>query len=194
MNWDLLLFLKAWARSPRKIGAVIPSSTSLAKAMADQVTVVPGRAVVELGAGTGAVTQALLERGVNPKDLIVIESDAVFCSRLRQRFPEIRILNIDATRLEQVFQRHRIDNLDTIVSSLPLLSLDRRSQRAILEQSFDLLGQDGAFIQYTYGVGSPVRKQFRQVSDVDGFRVKQIWRNLPPATIWLYRSRQGQVT
>jgi phosphatidylethanolamine/phosphatidyl-N-methylethanolamine N-methyltransferase len=175
MNWDLLLFLKAWARSPRKVGAVIPSSPVLAKAMAKQVELEPGRLVVE--------------RGIRPEDLIVVEMDPVFCSRLRQRFPQLRILNIDATRLEPVLRRHHIDHVDTIVSSLPLLSLDRKSQGAILRQSFQLLGGRGTFIQYTYGVGSPICSQFYRGLGLSGQRLSQIWRNMPPATIWRYRSK-----
>ena len=189
MNWDLLVFLKAWARSPRKVGAVIPSSPILAKAMAEQVELIPGQLVVELGAGTGAVTRALVERGIRPQDLIVIEMDPVFCSRLRQRFPQLQILNIDATRLEPVLRRHHIDSVDTIVSSLPLLSLDRKSQNAILRQSFRLLGGHGAFIQYTYGVGSPIHNRFYKGLGLSGQRISQIWRNMPPATIWRYRHK-----
>ena len=157
MNWDILIFLKAWIRSPRTVGAVIPSSPVLASAMADQVVPEAGKTVVELGAGTGSVTHALLKRGVQPQDLVVIETDPVFCKKLRLRFPDIRILNVDAVRLEQVFKRYQISNVDTIVSSLPLLSLERRPQQAILEQCFQILGQGGKFIQYTYGVGSPIQ-------------------------------------
>ena len=189
MNWDLLLFLKAWVRSPRKVGAVIPSSPILAKAMARQVELEPGRVVVELGAGTGSVTHALIRRGIRPEDLIVIEMDPVFCSRLRQRFPQLRILNIDATRLEPVLRRHQINRVDTIVSSLPLLSLDRKTQATILRQSFHLLGAGGTFIQYTYGVGSPIRSRFCRAMGLSGQRISQIWRNMPPATIWRYRHK-----
>jgi phosphatidylethanolamine/phosphatidyl-N-methylethanolamine N-methyltransferase len=192
MNWDILVFLKAWIRSPRKIGAVIPSSPILAKAMADQVKTSDNKTVVELGAGTGSVTHALLQHGIQPQNLIVIESDPVFCKRLRLRFPDVRILNVDATRLEQVFHRYEINNINSIVSSLPLLSLDRRSQSAILEQSFRLLGQDGEFIQYTYGIGSPIRKWYRRHFEVDGYTVKQIWRNVPPATIWRYKQSEPE--
>lgn len=186
MNRDVFVFLKAWARSPRKVGAIIPSSPVLARAMAAQVTPAPGKIVVELGAGTGAVTRALLARGINIRDLIVIESDPVFCRRLRQLFPDIHIFNADATRLEQVFKRHQIQSIDTIVSSLPLLSIDRRSQARILEQSFRLLGSHGTFVQYTYSVGSPVRSSIRRRFSVKGHRVSQIWRNVPPATVWRY--------
>jgi phosphatidylethanolamine/phosphatidyl-N-methylethanolamine N-methyltransferase len=161
--------------------------------MADQVKPGANKTVVELGAGTGSVTHALLKHGVHPHDLIVIESDPVFCKRLRLRFPGVRILNVDATRLEQALHRYRINNINTIVSSLPLLSLDHRSQSVILEQSFRLLDHDGEFIQYTYGIGSPVRKWYRHHLDIVGYTVKQIWRNVPPATIWRYKQSRKQL-
>ena len=102
---------------------------------------------------------------------VIIERDPVFCRKLRQRFPQLRIFNIDATRLEPVLRRHHIDHIDTIVSSLPLLSLDKKSQNEILKQSFSLLGQDGSFIQYTYGVGSPIRRHFYQHFELSGRRI-----------------------
>jgi len=158
--------------------------------MAKQVTPAADKLVVELGAGTGSVTQALLKQGIQPHNLIVIESDPVFCKKLRTKFPDIQILNVDASRLEQVFRRHRIDNISAIISSLPLLSLDRRTQEAVLTQSFSLLGLEGEFIQFTYGVGSPIRKWHRHLLDIDGHTVKQVWRNIPPATIWRYKQRE----
>lgn len=187
MNWDILLFFKAWVRAPRKTGAIIPSSPILARAMAAQVRVRPGKKVLELGAGTGAVTHALLDAGVAADDLIVIEYDPVFCQRLRQRFPRALILNADATRLEGVLARHGITQVDFIVSSLPLLSLDRVSQAAIIEQCCRALAPEGVLLQYTYGFGSPVRTALRARHGIRGERMQQIWRNVPPATVWRYR-------
>ena len=96
---DLRLFLTYWVRAPLRTGAVLPSGTGLARTMAAQVNVTQEETVVELGAGTGAVTRALLERGIPAERLLVVERNPAFYHRLRAKFPELRVLQGDARNL-----------------------------------------------------------------------------------------------
>jgi phosphatidylethanolamine/phosphatidyl-N-methylethanolamine N-methyltransferase len=183
---DIWLFARGWLRSPFKVGAVLPSSMALARAMAGQVDTHSGDPVIELGGGTGAVTRALLDHGVDPKQLFVVERDPGFCRRLQDRFPHVQLLNIDATGIADALRARGIERAGHVVSSLPLLSLDRRTGEAILRSSFDILGGEGAFIQYTYGAGSPIRPHLLKELDITGCTADRIWMNVPPATVWRY--------
>lgn len=183
---DVWLFARGWLRSPFKVGAVLPSSMALARAMAGQVDSGSTDPVVELGGGTGSVTRALLEHGVDPSRLFVVERDPGFCGRLRDRFPEVQLLNIDATGIADALRTRGIERVGHVVSSLPLLSLDRRTGEAILRSSFDILDDEGAFVQYTYGAGSPVRPHLLKELDITGCTADRVWMNVPPATVWRY--------
>src|ERR671910_1128831 len=93
------LFFRQWLRSPKSMGSIIPSSRALARAVAAQVAWQPGQVVVELGAGTGAISQALTDSGLPPEALMMIELDRSLFEYLRERFPQVRVVNGDATRL-----------------------------------------------------------------------------------------------
>ena len=86
-------FLRAWLESPLRTGAQLPSGRDLSNAMAAPVDPAARGAVVELGAGTGAVTQALVDRGVHPKRLVLIEANPQFCGLLSERYGEARVAN-----------------------------------------------------------------------------------------------------
>ncbi len=181
------LFLARWLIAPHKIGALTPASRHLARAMAAQI--VPGSGlVVELGAGTGSVTKALLEAGLAPADLIVVESDAAFCALLKRRFPALRIICGDAAQLRGLLAPLGVGRVASVVSSLPLLSMPHAVRQRIVDESFALLAENGAFIQYTYGAFSPLR---RRKAGLKGELAARIWRNFPPAAVWRFRRRSA---
>lgn len=140
--------------------------------------------VVELGGGTGSITRALLERGLAPDRLVVIERDRTLAALLRTRFPGVRVLHGDAAALVALLRPLAIDCAAAVVSSLPLLSLPKQMRRRIVEESFALLGERGIFVQYTYGVASPLpAPEF----GLCGHVAQRIWRNFPPAVVWRFR-------
>ena len=104
--------------------------------------------VVELGAGTGTVTRQLLDAGIAPRRLVVVEQSPVMVSLLRERFPQLAILEADARWLADCLPRDR--QVDCIVSSLPLLSLNERVRNQIISAMFEVLHEGGLLIQYTY--------------------------------------------
>jgi len=181
---EAALFLSRWIKAPHLIGALAPSSRGLAQAMARQIDPKDEGAVVELGGGTGSITRALLERGLSPDRLVVVERDRTLAALLRTRFPGVRVLHGDAADLVALLRPLAIERAASVVSSLPLLSLPKWMRRRIVEESFALLGQNGTFVQYTYGVASPVAApEFGLIGEV----AQRIWRNFPPAVVWRFR-------
>jgi phosphatidylethanolamine/phosphatidyl-N-methylethanolamine N-methyltransferase len=169
------------------MGSLVPSSKVLGRAMAEQLAALgPEEYVVELGPGSGAVTRALCEAGIAQKRLLVIERDHAFIALLKQEFPEALILLEDATNLEDVLKKYNIRQVAAVVSSLPLLSLPAQVCEAIVHASFRVLKKEGIFVQFTYGLFSPVPAQHQQAVGISGRIVKRIWRNFPPARVWRY--------
>jgi phosphatidylethanolamine/phosphatidyl-N-methylethanolamine N-methyltransferase len=183
-----VLFFTRWLKDPLKVGAIAPSSRDLAEAMARLVPPGSRLPVIELGGGTGVVTRALLDAGVAPKRLFVIERDAHFHSLLTERFPGVSILAGDAAELVALLAPLGITKVAAVVSGLPLLAMRKTTQQRIIEQSFALLEPDAPLIQFTYGLFSPIpRREF----GVRGEVKRRILNNLPPASVWLYHRPAG---
>jgi phosphatidylethanolamine/phosphatidyl-N-methylethanolamine N-methyltransferase len=182
----LLNFLTSWFRNPKTVGAIAPSGPVLSRAMAAMVDPALEGPIVELGPGTGPVTAALLERGIDPKRLVLVEYDKDFCARLRRRFPEVNVIEGDAFALDATLGVHAKLPLAAIVSSLPLLNFPQEQRSELIEISMRLLRPRAPFIQFTYGANSPlpVTSALYETS-----ASKRIWRNLPPARVWTYRAK-----
>jgi phosphatidylethanolamine/phosphatidyl-N-methylethanolamine N-methyltransferase len=177
------LFLARWLKAPHRIGAVAPASRGLARAMARQIDLSAAGPVIELGGGTGSITRALLEFGLDPARLIVVERDRRLHALLQARFPGLRVLRGDAAHLRALLAPLGIAQVSAVVSSLPLLSMPKRLRDRIIEESVGLLGPQGSLVQYTYGLVSPLaRRDFGLTGEVTA----RIWRNLPPAVVWRF--------
>jgi phosphatidylethanolamine/phosphatidyl-N-methylethanolamine N-methyltransferase len=185
---DEARFIKRWLDNPKATGAVSPSGRFLARAMASYVDPDADGPIIELGPGTGPVTEALLERGIAPERLILVEYDASFCKLLARRFPKARIVQGDAYRLAETLRPILKEPAACIVSSLPLLTRPERGRLNLLRDAFELMQPEGTFIQFTYGLASPVPLTSR----LSGLRFRaeashSVWLNLPPARVWVYR-------
>jgi len=182
-------FLSAWLRNPLQTGALVPSGSALATAMAAQVE--PDRgSVVELGAGTGVITRALLSRGVEPEHLVLLEKDHRLAAQLNQRFPQVYVLRGDAGRLKKILEQASVGQPGTVVSSLPLLSIPSQLRLRVLSQIFSILESDGELIQFTYSPLPPISAALATALKVTGSRVARVPWNLPPAAVWVYRRRR----
>jgi phosphatidylethanolamine/phosphatidyl-N-methylethanolamine N-methyltransferase len=178
------LFLKQWVRGPFRMGALAPSGPALARLMAHQVDPKGPGTVVELGPGTGSITAALLEAGVAPERLILVEREEELCRWLKNRFPRLRILHEDAAHLAQRLVERGIVSVEAVVSSLPLLSMPPRTSHAIIDQAFGVLGPSGALIQFTYGPRCPIPRSLVARHGFEARPAGTAWLNLPPATVW----------
>ena len=185
---DEARFFKTWVDSPGLTGAVSPSGRSLARAMARCVDPQSRGLVVELGPGTGPVTEALLERGVAPERLVLIEYASPFCNLLRKRFPNTRIVQGDAYRLATTLSGLVDGTVAAVVSSLPLLNRPDADRLSLIDNAFALMGRDGLFVQFTYGLTSPIPIGTPGVRDAyTADADAPVWLNLPPARVWRYR-------
>jgi phosphatidylethanolamine/phosphatidyl-N-methylethanolamine N-methyltransferase len=183
MSSEPILFLKRWLKDPLRIGAIAPSGRELAAAMARQVPAGSVEPVIELGGGTGVITQALLEAGIAADRLIVVERDEALHAWLVERFPAVRILHGDAADLRSLLSPLGIERASAVVSGLPLLAMRESVRDRIIADSFALLGPNAPFIQFTYGPASPIP---RRKLGVQGELKRLILNNLPPASVWLY--------
>lgn len=187
---DSRLLFKLWLKNPRSIGAVAVSGSELAAAMARQVPQHQNGFVVELGGGTGAVTRAILAAGIAAERLVVVERDPLLHKHLVERFPGVKILLGDAVHLPTLLKRHGIAPVAAIVSSLPLLSLKKSIQLRIGAQAFAVLQPGAPFIQFTYGLFSPLP---RSRLGITGEVEERVLQNLPPASVWRYSRPAGAI-
>jgi phosphatidylethanolamine/phosphatidyl-N-methylethanolamine N-methyltransferase len=185
---DILPFLRAWALHPGRVGAIAPSGAALAALMASEITSGSGP-VIELGPGTGVFTRAILARGIREEDLTLIECGSDFVRLLQLRFPEARVLQVDAAWLahHNLFENAPIG---AVVSGLPLLNIPARKVIAILSGAFGYMRPGGAFYQFTYGPRCPVQRPFLDRLGLKATRVGRAVLNVPPATVYRISRRR----
>lgn len=180
-NRDFSFFLN-WLASPRRIGAPLSSSAALADLMTERIsrTDLP---IVELGVGTGAITRALIRRGVSQHNLTLVEINDVFVRHLRAEFPHANVVRCGVSALKTVFDRQQL-RPSIVVSSLPLLSMPHRERRTILQESFDLVGRSGKFYQFSYGPRCPVPASILSDLELVAEHMGTVWFNFPPARVY----------
>ena len=177
-------FIRTWFENPLSTGAVMPSSKALARTMASYVDPQSTGPVIELGPGTGPVTEALVQRGVDPKRLILVEFDPDFCRLLRTRYPAATVVQGDAYRLKRLLSDTVRDPAAAMVSGLPLVTKPLRTRLRLISDALGLLAPGAPFIQFTYAMVPPIPKG---LSGITAKASDLIWLNLPPARVWVYR-------
>jgi phosphatidylethanolamine/phosphatidyl-N-methylethanolamine N-methyltransferase len=179
---DNLRFLRALVTRPKMIGALAPSSPALAKAIAREIDSGVGP-VLEVGPGTGVVSEAILAHGVPPEQLTLLEYDEDMARHLAARFPKIHVIQGDAFDLDRILGPRHSAPFGAIVSGIPLLNHPVARRRTYVEGLARRLAPGAPLIQFSYGAHAPV-------APPPGFvvvRAAQIWANIPPAKVWVYR-------
>lgn len=185
-------YLRAWLANPFGFGAIAPSGPALAALITSELTPETGR-VLELGTGKGALTGAILERGVAESDLVLVERRPDFAALLRQRFPSAQVASMDAMEIAGLAHHFETQPLGAIVSGLPLLTMPSVKVDAILAAGFELLRPGGAFYQFTYSARSPVPRARLEKLGLDAERIGWAFLNIPPASVYRI-SRKHTVT
>jgi phosphatidylethanolamine/phosphatidyl-N-methylethanolamine N-methyltransferase len=181
---DEVRFIRSWIERPLTIGAVAPSSKMLARTMARYVDPHSDGPVVELGPGTGPVTAALVEAGVDPARLVLVEFNPAFCRILRARYPDATLVQGDAYSMRRLLETLLLQPAAAVVSGLPLVTKPMRMRLRLIRDAFDLMLPGAPFVQFTYSVASPLPRR------LGGFTVEKyerIRQNIPPARVWVYR-------
>ena len=181
---DEVRFIRSWIERPLTIGALTPSGKMLARAMARYVDPHSDGPVVELGPETGPVTAALVEAGVDPSRLVLVEFNHTFCRILRTRYPGVTLVQGDAYSMRRLLETLLLQPAAAVVSGLPLVTKPMRQRLRLIRDAFDLMLPGAPFVQFTYSVASPLPRR------LSGFTVEaseRIWMNIPPARVWVYR-------
>ncbi len=177
------LFLQRWARNPLQMGSVVPSSPALGRRIAALTRHGPEERVLELGAGTGAVSRALLAGGVPAERLAVLEIVPEMAEHLEATLPGVSVIRGDAFALETALPRAWHARIGTVICGIPLVLLPLERQRAFV-RAVEAVAPGRGFLLYTYCVTSPL--PWRRL----GLRAtREAWTplNLPPASVWRYR-------
>ncbi|HET7930849.1 MAG TPA: methyltransferase domain-containing protein [Rhodanobacteraceae bacterium] len=182
-------FLRQWFRDPVKMASVTPSGRQLARLMVAQLPPDCSR-VIEVGAGTGVFTRALLDAGIARSQLLVVEINPDLAAFLRGRFPGVEVACADARHLGALVNGQGPlgdGSADAVVSGLGMLSMSSALRVDILRAAFAALADGGRFIQFTYGPFSPVRRREREALGLRMRRGGFALRNLPPANVFVYQ-------
>jgi len=181
---DELRFFRTWIEKPLSMGAVTPSGKALARTMAEYVDPHSDGPIIELGPGTGPVTEALVARGIDPARLVLVEFDPTFCRLLSKRYPEATVVQGDAYRLRTLLTSVLRQPAAAVVSGLPLFTKPLKMRLRLLQEAFGLMAGGAPFVQFTYAAYSPIPRRLERVKSEASER---IWTNIPPARVWVYR-------
>lgn len=181
----LVLFAKEILQNPRGVGAACPSSPQLGKAVAKFVpATAESGLVIELGAGTGVVTKALLKRGIAPERIVAVELSPHLATYLRHHYPQVRVIEGDATHLRNLLGEES-SPVSTVICGLPFRILPPRVIHGIVTEVEKVLSKNGLYMQYTYDLMKErdpfLPHHFKRVSS------KLVWGNIPPARVNVYQ-------
>ena len=186
-NRDLLPFLRAWLAAPLRVAAIAPSGPALARAITAGISAA-SMPVIEFGPGTGVFTQAILDAGVTPDQLVMVEAGANFAAMMRTRFPAVRLVEGSAAELADVVL-FGPGMAGAVVSGLPILSMPKLVVLAILAKAFSELRPGGAMYQFTYGYRCPVADTILDALDLKASRTATVLVNAPPASVYKIERR-----
>ena len=183
---DTTLFLQEWFANPQRTGSVVPSSRHLAAAMARWLPSDPESYVLELGPGTGMITEALLRRGLREDRLVAIENNPKMARLLHERFPRAHVIAGDAWHLDDLLRRHRepIESVGAVISSLPLLNFSEELAQSLAKKIRDVLEPQGNWVQFSYRIH---KLRPRGASSFRLHASKIVWFNFPPARVSVFR-------
>jgi phosphatidylethanolamine/phosphatidyl-N-methylethanolamine N-methyltransferase len=183
---DTTVFLQEWFANPQRTGSLAPSSPQLAAAMAHWLPADPESYVLELGPGTGAVTEALIQRGLREDRLVAIERNPKMARLLREKFPRAQIIIGDAWHLDHLLrnQREPVESVGAVISSLPLLNFPHEEAEALTQKIRAVLEPEGNWVQYSYHLG---KKQVRGAASFQLRASKIVWLNFPPARVSVFQ-------
>lgn len=175
-------FIRQLIKRPLNTVALAPSSRTLCDAMVAGLAPADG-AVIELGPGTGKITESLLAQGFKQKQLTLFELNDDFHALLLPRFPKADIRLDTAENLASA--KHK--KVQAVVSGLPFLSFPESLQHNILSAAFEKMGPKGVYVQYTYGHKVPVRQSVLSALGLIYSKDEYIIGNLPPARVYRLR-------
>ncbi len=181
-----VLFFQRTLKHPRQVCSLFPSSPFVGRAMTGAIGDRIGSGVIELGAGTGAVTRQLIRNGMNPQKLTLIEIDAQLGGHLRRRFPDVDVVIAPAQDMAKLWSERGGEPVGAVLSTLPMRLFSKKMIYLVMKNSVQVLADNGMFVQFTYRQHSPVPARVVKALGLKAWRYTRVWLNLPPAAIWVY--------
>lgn len=202
-------FLQQAARNRRTVGAIAPSGYTLACQLTDPLDEYRGRPlnVLEVGAGSGAVTRVLLSRLPEHSRVDIVETNPRLAATLHELVssgggsPTAGVM-VHCMPIEAFYSDVRYD---VVISTLPLANFTPSEVSAIMNRYDELLAHDGTLTYFAYRGTRLVRRLVASraearrhhaveqlMAEIKGrYHVTRtpIWRNVPPATAWRLRRR-----
>lgn len=182
---DAALFFRRWLSNPLQMGSIIPSSPKLGQLIAKQIDKRSSSSILELGAGTGAITKSLISSGISPGRIAVVEIVPEMAEYLRAKFPQTSVLQADAFDLPIPLLKDTLGEIGTVICGIPLVLLSEAKQRQFIQQ-VEAVAPGRGFLLYTYCVTSPL--PYRTLG-LEAQRLAWTPLNFPPASVWHYRPK-----
>ncbi len=177
------VFFQRWIANPLSVGSITPSGPGLRKLIRENLTCGPDEVVVEFGAGTGAITRALLEAGIPGERIYSFEIDPHFASYVHGVYPDVNLVNSDCRAAAETLGPDLVGKVSTVVSGIPMVTIPENVQHEIVESAFSIMPEGGRFLLYSYMLNSPLKlKSLGLKAERLGFT----WKNIPPASVWAY--------
>ncbi|MBB5533533.1 phospholipid N-methyltransferase PmtA [Rhizobium giardinii] len=177
-------FFKGWRNNMKAVGSIVPTSGITARRMASVVNPHSGLPVLELGPGTGVITKAILQKGVQPQNLVSVEFSTDFFQHLVKTYPGVDFINGDAFNLDKTLGARSEQTFDSVISAVPLLNFPMHMRVSLIEDLLSRIPVGRPVVQISYGPLSPV------VAMPDRYQISHydfVVRNIPPAQLWVYR-------
>ncbi len=182
---DAALFFRRWLSNPLQMGSIIPSSPKLGQLIAKQIDKRSSSSILELGAGTGAITKSLISSGISPGRIAVVEIVPEMAEHLRAKFSQTSVLQADAFDLPIPLLKDTLGEIGTVICGIPLVLLNEAKQRRFIQQ-VEAVAPGRGFLLYTYCVTSPL--PYRPLG-LEAQRLAWTPLNFPPASVWHYRPK-----
>jgi phosphatidylethanolamine/phosphatidyl-N-methylethanolamine N-methyltransferase len=176
------LFFRRWLTNPLQMGSVVPSSAALCARIVRQTRRGPNEAVLELGAGTGVISRALLANGVPADRLFVVEIAPSMTEHLRRVLPGTRVIEGDASLLPELVPADWHGRIGTVICGIPLVLLAFAEQRRLIA-AMQAVAPGRGFLHFSYCATSPISPRRHLLS-----AHREAWTplNFPPASVWRY--------
>lgn len=183
---DAALFFRRWLSNPLQMGSIIPSSPKLGALIAKQIDKRSSSLILELGAGTGAITKSLISAGISPGRIVVVEIVPEMADHLRAKFSQTSVLQADAFNLPIQLLKDTGTEIGTVICGIPLVLLNEAKQRQFIQQ-VEAVAPGRGFLLYTYCVTSPLP---HRTLGLEAQRLDWTPLNFPPASVWHYRPKK----
>ncbi len=176
------MFFKRWMANPLQMGSIVPSSNALCQRIVRQTRRSGDEVIVELGAGTGVISQALLGSGLPPERLFVVEIVPDMVQHLRRVLPGVNVIEGDARELSSLIPAHWHGRIGTVVCGIPLVLLPKPEQQRFID-AIEAVAPGRGFLHYSYCVTSPLPARHHRLA-----AKREAWTplNFPPASVWRY--------